>query len=68
MIAFKVMTWNVENLYRANNEFGPKSQKEYEQKLRNLADIILRLDPDVLAVQEIGEPEAFAELVEMLLT
>ena len=66
MTTFKVMTGNVENLYRAGNEYGPDSQKEYERKLKSLADAILHLNPDVLAVQEIGEPEAFTELVEVL--
>ena len=66
MTTFKVMTWNVENLYRAGNEYGPGSQKEYDRKLKSLADAILHLNPDVLAVQEIGEPEAFTELVELL--
>ncbi|KYC40242.1 hypothetical protein WA1_27300 [Scytonema hofmannii PCC 7110] len=66
MTLFKVMTWNVENLFRVGNEFGPKTQEEYTQKLKTLSDAILDLDPHVLAVQEIGDLEAFEELVARL--
>ncbi|MBW4501998.1 MAG: endonuclease/exonuclease/phosphatase family protein [Scytonema hyalinum WJT4-NPBG1] len=66
MTIFKVMTWNVENLFHVGSEFGPKTQEEYTQKLKSLADVILNLDPHVLAVQEIGDLEAFEELVARL--
>jgi len=66
MTVFKVMTWNVENLFRVGNQFGPKTQEEYTQKLRSLADVILELDPHVLAVQEVGDLEAFEELLALL--
>jgi endonuclease/exonuclease/phosphatase family metal-dependent hydrolase len=66
MVTFKVMTWNLENLYRPNTQFGPKNQAEFEQKLACLAKIILRLDPDVLAVQEVGSKDAFKDLVAQL--
>ena len=66
MTTFNVMTWNLENLFRVGNEFGPKTQEKYEQKLKSLTDVLLDLDPDVLAVQEIGELEAFDEFVALL--
>jgi endonuclease/exonuclease/phosphatase family metal-dependent hydrolase len=66
MTLFKVMTWNVENLFRVGSESGPKTEEEYEQKLKTLADAILALDPHVLALQEIGDLEAFEELVARL--
>jgi endonuclease/exonuclease/phosphatase family metal-dependent hydrolase len=66
MARFKVMTWNVENLFPAGSEFGPKTQAEYDHKLESLAQVILGLDPDVLAIQEIGDLAAFAELVALL--
>ncbi|KAF3886652.1 MULTISPECIES: endonuclease/exonuclease/phosphatase family protein [Nostocales] len=66
MTLFKVMTWNVENLFRVGSEFGPRTQQEYTQKLKSLADAILALDPHVLAVQEIGDLEAFDDLVARL--
>ena len=54
MTAFKVMTWNLENLFEAHHAFGPDTQEEYQQKLESLSAVILALDPDVLAVQEVG--------------
>ncbi|XWK89345.1 MAG: endonuclease/exonuclease/phosphatase family protein [Phormidium sp.] len=66
MAKFKVMTWNVENLFLVGSEFGPKTQEEYSQKLISLANVILELDPDVLALQEIGSLEALEELVALL--
>lgn len=66
MMQFKVMTWNLENLYEPGTEFGPETQEIYQQKLVALASVILHLDPDVLAVQEVGSPAAFHELVNLL--
>lgn len=66
MARFKVMTWNIENLFLVGNESGPKTQEEYTQKLRSLSDAILELDPDVLATQEIGDLKALEELVALL--
>jgi endonuclease/exonuclease/phosphatase family metal-dependent hydrolase len=57
-----VGTWNLENLFRPGSEFGPSDQSAYEAKLGALADVINRLAPDVLAVQEVGDPDALADL------
>jgi endonuclease/exonuclease/phosphatase family metal-dependent hydrolase len=67
MITFKVMTWNLENLYRSGNPYGPKKPEDYETKLSSLAAVILKLDPDVLAAQEVGQPDAFHDLADRLL-
>ncbi len=61
-----VGTWNLENLFRPGNEAGPDSDAAYEAKLTALAETITTLAPDVLAVQEVGEPEALADLVDRL--
>lgn len=66
MATFKVMTWNVENLYPVGSASGPKTSETYEKKLSSLAEVILSLDPDVLALQEIGSPESFNDLNERL--
>ncbi len=66
MATFKVMTWNLENLFSVGNSFGPKTQEEYTQKLNSLTNVILDLDPDVLAVQEVGDLQAFEELLAQL--
>jgi predicted extracellular nuclease len=66
MTSFKVMTWNLENLFQAGTEFGPETPEQYAQKLDSLAAVILHLDPDVLAVQEVGSTAAFDDLVRLL--
>ena len=58
-----VGTWN---LYRPGGRFGPKTRAAYDAKLGTLAATITRLAPDVLAVQEVGQPEALADLVDLL--
>ncbi|MGR8999119.1 MAG: endonuclease/exonuclease/phosphatase family protein [Gammaproteobacteria bacterium] len=66
MNTFTVTTWNLENLFRNGHEFGPRTAEEYAAKLDNLAQTILNLDPDVLAVQEVGGPEPLADLLALL--
>jgi predicted extracellular nuclease len=66
MPTFKVMTWNIENLFQFGEQGGPKTNDQYQQKLQSLAAVILQLDPDVLALQEIGSPEALDDLVALL--
>ena len=58
---FTAMTWNLENLFlfRRGSKEGPKSQDVFDRKLDNLASIISAVDPDIMAAQEIGDPEAF---------
>jgi hypothetical protein len=63
---FKVMTWNVENLFRPFTEAGPDSSAVYEAKLGGLAATINAQTPDALAVQEVGEPAALGDLVDLL--
>jgi endonuclease/exonuclease/phosphatase family metal-dependent hydrolase len=66
VVIFRIMTWNVENLYSVGSEFAPDTLAEYRQKLESLASVILNLDPDVLALQEIGDLDAFNDLLELL--
>jgi endonuclease/exonuclease/phosphatase family metal-dependent hydrolase len=61
-----VATWNLENLFRPGSEFGPTDQATYEAKLDGLASVIGQLAPDVLAVEEVGDPDALADLVAKL--
>lgn len=61
-----VATWNLENLFRPGSPDGPSSDAAYEAKLEALAKTIGKIDPDVLAVQEVGDPEALADLRERL--
>ncbi len=61
-IGFIVMTWNVENLFPAGHPSGPATPELYEQKMRNLSMTILGIAPDILALQEVGDPDTFADL------
>jgi endonuclease/exonuclease/phosphatase family metal-dependent hydrolase len=61
-----VATWNLENLFRPGSPYGPSSEAVYEEKLANLAAVIAGIAPDVLAVQEVGSPEACQDLVDRL--
>ncbi len=63
---FKVMTWNVENLFKPGAAAGPASEAVYEAKLRGLAATINDQAPDALAVQEVGDPAALDDLVQRL--
>ena len=65
-VRFQVMTWNLENLFLTGQPSGPKTVGIYEQKMNNLATTILSIAPDVLAVQEVGDPAAFADLQQRL--
>jgi endonuclease/exonuclease/phosphatase family metal-dependent hydrolase len=59
-------TWNLENLFRPGGRFGPRDEATYRAKLMALAATINTTKPDVLGVQEVGEPEALADLVALL--
>jgi endonuclease/exonuclease/phosphatase family metal-dependent hydrolase len=59
-------TWNLENLFRPGGTFGPSDEMSYRAKLAALAATINTTKPDVLGVQEVGDPEALADLVAML--
>jgi endonuclease/exonuclease/phosphatase family metal-dependent hydrolase len=57
-----ITTWNLENFFRPGGEYGPRTQDVYEKKLTYLGDRIDALAPDVVAVQEVGDPGALAYL------
>ncbi|MEG8280837.1 endonuclease/exonuclease/phosphatase family protein [Streptomyces sp. AHA2] len=61
-----VGTWNLENLYRPGGPYGPEDEAAYEAKLAALAAVITELDPTLLGVQEVGDPEALEDLAGML--
>jgi endonuclease/exonuclease/phosphatase family metal-dependent hydrolase len=63
---FTVMTWNVENLFKPGGDAGPPNQAVYAAKLDGLAATINAQAPDVLALQEVGDPAALIDLVARL--
>jgi endonuclease/exonuclease/phosphatase family metal-dependent hydrolase len=65
---FKVMTWNVQNLFRPDDseDAGPESDAAYLAKLTSLAAVIDYAGPDVLALQEVGSDETLQDLQQRL--
>ncbi|MCT9930231.1 endonuclease/exonuclease/phosphatase family protein [Planotetraspora sp. A-T 1434] len=61
-----VGTWNLENLYRPGGEYGPRDMAAYEAKLKALSGTIAQVGPDVLGVEEVGDPAALDDLVALL--
>jgi hypothetical protein len=62
LAAVVVATWNLENLFRPGGEAGPGGEQAYDAKLAELARVIGQIAPDVLAVQEVGDPDALEDL------
>jgi predicted extracellular nuclease len=59
-------TWNLENLFLPGGDFGPKDQATFDAKLDSLAATIQAAAPDVLGVEEVGDPAALAQLAARL--
>jgi len=66
MTAFKAMTWNVENLFRPEPGESRADEERFRRKLELLADVIRRLDPDVVALQEVGGDAPLEDLQQTL--
>ena len=62
MTVFRATTWNVENLFRPDPQAGEAEQERFRRKLDLLAAIFNRLDPDVVALQEVGGEEPLGDL------
>ena len=60
------MTWNVENLFRPGDEFGPDTAAVYHAKIEALAATINAADPVLVGLQEVGDPDALGDLVAAL--
>jgi endonuclease/exonuclease/phosphatase family metal-dependent hydrolase len=57
-----VMTWNVQNLFPAGSEFGPATPQDYDDKIAALAGVIDAVEPDMLALQEVGPEQVLDDL------
>ena len=66
MVAFRLMTWNVQNLLPVGTKDGPPTQAALDAKLASLAQVIDAQQPDVLALQEVGPPQMLEALQERL--
>jgi endonuclease/exonuclease/phosphatase family metal-dependent hydrolase len=61
---FRVMTWNVENLFQPETPSGLASEQAYEAKIQGLASTITAQSPDVVSLQEIGDPAPLDDLMD----
>src|SRR4051794_23708104 len=59
---FTIMTWNIENFFAPE----PTDRIDFDAKLDALADVITTAQPDLLAVQEVGDQVAFTALRDKL--
>ena len=66
MTAFGAMTWNVENLFRPQQDATDDERERYRNKLGLLAGVIGELDPDAVALQEVGGEEELTDLQDAL--
>jgi endonuclease/exonuclease/phosphatase family metal-dependent hydrolase len=66
VVAFRLMTWNVQNLLPVGTKDGPPTQLALDAKLASLAQVIDAQQPDVLALQEVGPPQMLQQLQERL--
>ncbi|MCB0107590.1 MAG: endonuclease/exonuclease/phosphatase family protein [Caldilineaceae bacterium] len=62
MTTFTVMSWNVQNLFLPNHDDGPDTQELFRQKLASLAAVIDHVQPDILALQEVGPDGVLSRL------
>jgi endonuclease/exonuclease/phosphatase family metal-dependent hydrolase len=63
---FTVATWNLENFFAPGTQFGPDSHAVFDRKVALLASTIETAGVDVLAVQEVGDVQAFDALLTAL--
>jgi hypothetical protein len=66
MAEFRLLTWDVQNLFAAGTKDGPPTQEAFDAKLRSLAEVLDAQQPDVAALQELGPPEVLAQLQDQL--
>jgi endonuclease/exonuclease/phosphatase family metal-dependent hydrolase len=59
---FRVMSWNVENLFDVGDEDGPETQAQLTAKIASLKTVIDEQEPHVVALQEVGSESALARL------
>ncbi len=63
----RVATWNLENLFTPDESEATRGGRAaYEAKLETLAATIAELDPDAVAVQEVGPDPALSDLAAMV--
>jgi len=66
MATLKVMTWNVENLFRPAPAAPQAERQRFQRKIDLLATVISQIDPHVVALQEVGGEGPLHDLQEAL--
>ncbi len=66
MSTFRVMTWNVQNLFEVGADAGPDTAAQFNAKLASLAAAIDSLRPHAVALQELGPLPALVALQQRL--
>lgn len=66
MGSFRVMTWNVQNLFEVGADAGPDTTAVFNAKVSSLAAVIDRARPHVVALQELGPQGALDSLQQSL--
>jgi endonuclease/exonuclease/phosphatase family metal-dependent hydrolase len=59
---FTLMTWNVENFFSPSAGADAAAKQAFEQKVEALKAVIIGQAPDIVALQEVGDAEAFESL------
>jgi hypothetical protein len=62
MAQFRVMSWNIENLFDVGDDDGPETAAQLNSKIESLRAVIDAQKPHVLALQEIGSETALGRL------
>jgi hypothetical protein len=65
---FRLIIWNVQDLLAVGAEGGARPQQGFDAKLAAPAAVVDAQQPDVLALQEVGEPEQLAALHQLFHT
>lgn len=61
-VTFRTATWNVENLFKPGAGAEADKAAAYRRKIDILASFVATFDPDVLALQEVGDDDALVDL------
>src|SRR5690242_15338580 len=61
-----VATWNIENFFSPGTQFGPDTKAVFDRKVALLAETIGGAGADVVALQEVGDLDAFDALLAAL--
>jgi endonuclease/exonuclease/phosphatase family metal-dependent hydrolase len=59
---FTMLSWNVANFFSLAADADTELRQAFKQKVEELKNIITAQAPDIVGLQEVGDPEAFETL------